>query len=225
MKKEKMPVEMRIESILATLRVATRTFMPPLIDIMIAEFGHNPFITLTACLLSLRAKDSTTVHVCRDLFALITTPEQLIALPDAELERIIFRTGFYRAKARTLKNVARAIVEQHGGVVPATLEELLSIKGVGPKTANLVLGMAFSKPRICVDTHVHRISNRLGLITTKTVEQTEQALMKLLPENVWIEWNTLLVMWGQNICGPISPRCSTCSIRDYCDRRGVTTSR
>ncbi|MCB9493541.1 MAG: endonuclease III [Epsilonproteobacteria bacterium] len=199
--------------------------MQPLIDIVIDEFGHEPYLILIACLLSLRAKDSTTVHVCRELFARVKTPQQLLKLPVSELERIIFKTGFYKNKAKVLRGVSNVLLEQYGGKVPDKYDELISIDGVGPKTANLVLGMAFGKPAICVDTHVHRISNRLGLIKTKTVEQTEQQLKKVLPQKYWTVWNHLLVMWGQNVCVPISPKCSECVLKPHCKRIGVIKSR
>ena len=126
---------------------------------------------------------------------------------------------------KTLKNVCKVLIDRFEGKVPATEEELLSIKGVGRKTANLVLGLAFGKPAICVDIHVHRISNRLGLVKTKTPEETEMALQKILPKKYWIEWNKLLVIWGQNVCLPISPKCSSCAVRNQCKRIGITKSR
>lgn len=197
----------------------------PLIDILTNEYGKDPFLILIACLLSLRAKDTTTVHVCRALFAVATTPQVLCAMDRARLEKIVFKTGFYKNKARILQEVSQALLDRFEGRVPDTFEELISIKGVGLKTANLVLGLAFDKPAICVDTHVHRISNRLGLIATKTVEQTEQTLQKKLPQRYWTVWNKLLVMWGQNICVPLSPKCSQCAIKSECKRVGVTRSR
>lgn len=214
-----------IESIIKKLRVATKGYALPLINQLIDEYGHKPFLILIGCLLSLRARDSTTIHVCRDLFAQAQTPQEILAIPLHTLERIIFKTVFYRNKALTLHHVSSVLINRFDGHVPKTREELLSITGVGPKTANLVMGMAFGTPEICVDTHVHRISNRLGLVKTKTVEETEEALKKVLPKKHWIEWNTLLVMWGQNLCTPLSPRCSECPIRAYCKQVGVTKFR
>lgn len=216
---------MIFDGLIDILRNHTGSFVPPLIDQIIEEYGHDPYLILIACLLSLRAKDSTTIHVCRDLFGRVRTPDDLLAMPQHELETIIFKTGFYKTKARVITEVSRDILQRFFGKVPADREQLLSIKGVGPKTANLVMGIAFGEPNICVDTHVHRISNRLGLIATKNPEQTEQALMKLLPRKYWIEWNKLLVMWGQNVCGPISPKCTGCPLRSKCKRVGVTTHR
>ena len=214
-----------IPVVIAKLRQATKHFTPPLIDILIKEYGHDPFLILIGCLLSLRVKDIVTIHVCRALFSQAKTPQQLLALPRQELEKIIFKSGFYKNKACVLHEVSHQVIQRFDGKVPASRQELLSIKGVGAKTANLVLGIAFGIPAICVDTHVHRISNRLGLIKTNTVEETEHVLQKVLPKEYWIEWNTLLVMWGQNICVPISPKCSQCIVRKWCDRVGVGKSR
>ena len=141
------------------------------------------------------------------------------------IEKLIYPTGFYRKKAALLHEVSQDLIERFKGKVPKTEQELLSINGVGRKTANLVLGVAFDIPAICVDTHVHRVSNRLGLVKTKTVDETEIALKKILPPEYWVEYNHLLVVWGQNICVPISPKCSQCAIAQLCPRIGVTRSR
>lgn len=214
-----------IDKIVNLLEKNTYQYMQPLIDIIIEEYGKDPFLILIGCLLSLRAKDITTIHVCRDLFTHVKTPQQLLALPIKDLEKIIFKTGFYKNKARVLQSVSADLLQRFDGTVPDTYEELISMKGVGPKTANLVLGLAFGKPAICVDTHVHRISNRLGLITTKTPEQTEVALKKVLPRKYWTVWNKHLVIWGQNVCVPISPKCSTCVLNKICKKVGVRKSR
>ena len=216
---------MKIYTLVSRLREATKNFTQPLVDIIAHEFGHDPYLILISCLLSLRAKDLTTVHVCRALFRRISTPLQMVECDRGELEQLIFKTGFYKNKAQVLQEVSQALIDHHGGLVPQTREELLAIRGVGPKTANLVLGIAFGISAICVDTHVHRISNRLGLIKTKTVEETEKNLEQVLPQELWIEYNKLLVMWGQNICVPISPKCSCCAVRDLCKRVDVTKSR
>ena len=213
------------KNIITVLREATKNMMPPLIDLVVAEFGHDPYLIIIACLLSLRAKDTTTIHVCRELFTRVRTPAAMLALNRQELERIIFKTGFYKNKADVLQHVSRELIERFGGLVPQSYDELISIKGVGPKTANLVLGLAFGTPAICVDTHVHRISNRLGLIKTAMPEQTEVALKRVLDKKDWIVWNHLLVIWGQNICAPVSPRCSCCAIKGLCPRVGVSKSR
>ncbi len=216
---------MDTDKLIYALKKNSTHFTPPLIDLIVAECGHDPFLILIACLLSLRAKDTTTIHVCRALFNRVRTPAQLLSMDRQELETIIFKTGFYKNKAEVLQYVSAVLIERFEGRVPGTYEELISIKGVGPKTANLVLGAGFGVPSICVDTHVHRISNRLGIISTATVEETEQSLKKILPKKDWIIWNNLLVIWGQNICAPLSPKCSQCAIADQCKRIRVTKSR
>lgn len=217
--------EQFIEELIPLLRETVAGFPLPLTDVMIEEFGRDPYIILISCLLSLRARDVVTIHVCRDLFARIRTPQQLLALTVEELEKIVYRTGYYKTKAKTLRTVSQLLIDQHHSAVPNTAEELLALPGVGIKTANLVLGLAFGQPAICVDTHVHRISNIYGLVNTKTAEQTEEALRKVLPRKYWIEWNTLLVMLGQNMCTPPTPKCSQCPVADICPRLGVTKSR
>lgn len=217
---------MDITKMLASLRRHIYGFQVPLINQIMQEFGHDPYLMLIACLLSLRARDVMTIHVCRDLFGRVKTPASLFALPVEELEKIIYRTGYYKTKARVLREVSQELINRFNGAVPASYEALISIKGVGPKTANLILGLGFGIASICVDTHVHRISNRLGLVQTKTPEETERALRTVLPVENWIEYNTLLVTWGQNICVPISPKCSQCPLREQgCRRRGVIKSR
>ncbi len=216
---------MLIDTIVKTLKKETAPMVQPLVDQIIVEFGHDPFLILISCLLSLRAKDSTTIHVCRDLFTRARTPKAILALPLPALEKIVYKTGFYKNKAKSLHHVSDVLLTDYDGKVPATYEQLISIKGIGLKTANLVLGLAFGKPAICVDTHVHRISNRLGIIKTKTVEQTEEVLRETLPKKYWTVWNKLLVIWGQNVCVAVSPKCSSCAINSMCKRVGVTRSR
>lgn len=216
---------MSVDNIVNILSKEIKKYTPPLIDQIVEEFGHDPYLILISCLLSLRVKDVTTIHVCRELFVRARTPEQILAIPRLELEKIVFRTGFYRVKAGVLHEVSFVLLEKFGGRVPDTLDQLRSIKGVGLKTANLVLGSAFGKPAICVDTHVHRISNNLGLIKTRTVEESELALQKVLPKKYWNVWNNLLVVWGQNVCVPVSPKCSGCAIKSMCKRVGVGKSR
>jgi endonuclease-3 len=211
----------KVLKIINILEKSTKRFTSPLINQLIDEFGKDPFIILIGCLLSLRAKDVMTVHVCRDLFKRAKTPQEILLIKRPELEKIIFKAGFYKNKAKVLHDVSRTILDKFSGKVPNSYEKLISIKGVGPKTANLVLGMAFDIPAICVDIHVHRISNRLGVVKTTTAEQTLKALEKAIPKNKWIIWNKLLVMWGQNICLPRGPRCGICAINKLCDKVGV----
>ena len=215
----------KLDVLITTLKEHTQRMTPPLIDLVVADFGHDPFLILIACLLSLRAKDNTTVHVCRELFRRVRTPQQLLEMDRAELEKIIFKTGFYKNKAHVLQSVSQVLLEHFEGRVPDTYDKLISITGIGPKTANLVLGMGFGVPAVCVDTHVHRISNRLGMITTKTVEESEAQLKRVLPQKYWTLWNNLLVVWGQNVCAPVSPKCSECAVREMCPRVGVGKNR
>jgi endonuclease III len=191
----------------------------------VAEDRRDPFRVLIACLLSLRTKDETTGPAARRLFALADTPEAMLRLTPRQIERAIFPVGFYRTKARGLLRVCRELIERFGGTVPDTIDELLTLHGVGRKTANLVVTQGFNKPGICVDVHVHRISNRLGYVKTKTPAETETALRARLPRRYWIGYNDLLVSFGQNVCLPVSPRCSRCPIGTTCPRVGVTRSR
>lgn len=186
---------------------------------------RDPFRILIACLLSLRTKDETTGPAAERLFALADTPEAMLRVARRQIEHAIYPVGFYRTKARVIHAVCRQLIERFKSEVPANLETLLTLPGVGRKTANLVATMGFGLPGICVDTHVHRISNRLGFVRTKTAEQTEWALRAKLPKRHWIELNDLLVAFGQNVCQPISPKCSICPVRRACHRIGVTRSR
>ena len=189
------------------------------------ERERDPFRLLVACVISLRTKDEVTATSSARLFAVAATPAALAALPVAEIGRLIFPAGFYNTKARQLREIARRIAADHGGAVPPSLDALLAFPGVGRKTANLVLGLGFGIPAICVDTHVHRISNRLGMVRTTTPERTEHALAVLLPRRHWIDINDLLVTFGQHVCHPTSPHCSTCPLAARCPRTGVTHSR
>jgi endonuclease-3 len=180
---------------------------------------------LIACILSLRTQDTTTGPAAARLFAAAATPADLLALSAARIAKLIYPVGFYRTKARVILGICRDLLERFGGRVPDTIDDLLTLNGVGRKTANLVVTMGFGKPGICVDTHVHRISNRLGYVRTKTPEETEMALRERLPRRFWIGYNDLLVGFGQNVCTPISPRCSTCPVRPLCRRVGVTSAR
>ena len=184
----------------------------------------DPFRVLVSTMISLRTKDDVTLAASERLFASADTPKALAGLSEEKIGTLIYPAGFYKTKARHIK-IAAAIIEEKGGTTPDTLDELLALPGVGRKTANLVLSVGFGKPAICVDTHVHRISNRTGWVETKTPEETELALMKKLPVEYWAVINRLLVSFGQRICAPVSPFCSKCSIVEYCGRRGVARSR
>lgn len=211
--------------IIEILRTATKGMPEPASLAIVKKYGHNPYLVLISCLLSLRAKDAASLPVSIELFKYAKTPEHMLNLSLHEIEKIIYSVGFYKNKAKQLKSVSQQLMERFNGIVPDTYEELISIKSVGPKTANLVLSEAFRKPAIIVDIHVHRVSNRLGLVKTTTVEQTQQALEALLPKEYWREYSQLIVTWGQNICGPISPFCSKCPLFDICKRVGVTRRR
>ncbi len=178
----------------------TAQFPLTLSDAMIAKFGRDPFRILCSCLISLRARDTVTTPICLKFFEKVSTPEQLRATSQEELEKIFFSVGFYKTKARVLHEVAVALCENFDGKVPANEEELLTLPGVGRKTANLVLSMAFGVPAICVDVHVHRLANGLGWVMTKTPEETELALQKIVPRDLWGEVNRQLVLLGQNGC-------------------------
>jgi endonuclease III len=186
---------------------------------------RDPFRILIGCLLSLRTKDETTGPAAARLFALADTPAAMLALPTRTIERAIFPVGFYRTKARVLHRVCRDLLERFDGHVPSDLDALLTLHGVGRKTANLVVTFAFDLPGICVDTHVHRISNRLGFVRTRTPDETEQALRGRLPRRHWIGLNDLLVAFGQNLCRPTSPHCSRCPLAGSCPRIGVRQAR
>ena len=189
--------------------------------------AEDPFRVLVTTVLSLRTQDRTTAAAAERLFRRAGTPEALVNMTVADIARTIFPVGMSPTKARWIREIARIILERHGGSVPRTKRELMEFPGVGPKVANLVLGVCFGIPAICVDTHVHRISNRLGLVQTETPEKTEQGLERVLPRDLWIEWNALLVTWGQNVCTPQRPRCSICPLRikKLCPQVGVRLSR
>ena len=176
----------------------------------------NPYLVLIACILSLRTNDKTTYPATLRMLELAKTPKEMKNVNVEELAKAIYPVGFYENKAKQIIELSKTIDEELDGVVPDEIEELIKFKGVGRKTANLVLSLGFNKPAICVDVHVHRIFNRLGYINTKTPEETEFALREKLPVKYWIDINTLLVTHGQNICKPIKPKCSECPIEKYC---------
>jgi endonuclease-3 len=210
-----------IAQVLRTLQRLVRRWEVP----VVGRYRADPFTTLLSCLLSLRTKDETTRAASRRLFRLARTPRRMLALSTRTIERAIYPVGFYRTKAKTIRSVCRTLLRRYHGEVPDELEELLTIKGVGRKTANLVVTLAFHKDGICVDTHVHRISNRWGYVSTKTPEQTEMALRRLLPRRHWQTYNDLLVTFGQNLCHPTSPWCSRCPLERRCAKVGVARSR
>ena len=181
----------------------------------------TPYEILISTLLSLRTKDETTAAAVRRLFEKARTPEKMLTVPEAEIAKAIYPVGFYKTKAKRILEVSQILIEQYGSVVPDDLDELLKFPGVGRKTANLVITLGYDKPGICVDTHVHRISNRFNYVKTKAPDETEFALRAKLPPEWWIEYNDILVAFGQTICKPISPLCSTCPVESLCPKRDV----
>ena len=216
-----MVTNQNIDRVIAVLKRLVRRWDEP----VVGRYKADPFTTLISCILSLRTQDATTHAASRRLFRLARTPRAMLRLPARTIERAIYPVSFYRVKAAAIKRICRALLDRYQGRVPDDLDELLTLTGVGRKTANLVVTLAFRKPGICVDTHVHRITNRWGYVRTKTPEATEFALRKRLPARHWIVLNDLLVAFGQHLCRPVSPRCSQCPLRRWCPRLGVTISR
>ena len=192
---------------------------------MISVQTKDPFRILISTLLSLRTKDQTTIEASKRLFALAETPHDMRKLKSKQIEKLIYPVGFYRTKAKRIVEICKIFGKKYGDRTPDSIDELLTLKGVGRKTANLVVTLGYGKPGICVDTHVHRISNRLGIVKTKTPHETEFALRKILPQKYWICYNDILVGFGQNLCKPISPHCSICPILKLCPRLGVIQAR
>jgi len=212
-----------ITKVISLIRKQVKTLNVPWLDEM-ASIERDPFKVLVSCILSLRTQDKTTGEASRRLFAIASTPSELASASVKNI-RAIYPVGFYNTKASTLRSLSRTILEKYGGRVPDTIDELLTLKGVGRKTANLVVTLGWNKPGICVDTHVHRITNRWGYIRTKSPDKTEFALREKLPKRYWKQINGLLVAFGQGICRPLSPLCSQCSVSAFCEQAGVTKSR
>ena len=211
-----------MEKALTLLKEALKDSPLPIVSAM---QGASPYAILIATLLSLRTRDTVTEVVARLLLERAGTPEAMLALSEEEIREIIRPVGFYNTKAKNIHSISRILIKQYGGSVPDTLEELLQLPGVGRKTANLVLIQGFDKEGICVDTHVHRICNRLGYVTTKSPDETELALRNKLPRKWWMHINDFLVSWGQRQCVPLSPKCSSCVLLGLCERRNVARSR
>lgn len=190
-----------------------------------AKRSRDPFRVLISTILSLRTKDETTREASKRLFKLADNPGDMLKLSHKKVEKAIYPVGFYKTKTITIREVCRILLEKYDSEVPAEIDELLKFKGVGRKTANLVVTLGYGKPGVCVDTHVHRISNRWGFIKTKNPYDTEIELRKLLPKKYWIEYNSILVAFGQQICRPVSPKCTLCAVEKYCEKVGVVLSR
>lgn len=206
------------------LRQEVPKWKTPVVTV-VAKDSCSAFDVLISCILSLRTQDKTTAEAFRRLNKRAKTPRGILRIPEEEIARLIYPVGFYNTKAKTLHDICRDLLERYNGDVPTEIDELLTLKGVGRKTANLVVTLGHNLPGICVDTHVHRIPNRWGYIKTKTPDETETKLRKKLPPEYWIEFNDLLVTYGQNLCKPISPLCSQCKLQPFCRRRGVGKSR
>ncbi|WP_456436973.1 endonuclease III domain-containing protein [Desulfurobacterium sp.] len=213
-----------IDKIVEILKRESKKWDVPVVSLM-SRHDRDPFKILISTILSLRTKDEVTARASERLFKKADNPYDMVKLSEKEIEELIYPVGFYRNKAKTIKEICKTLIGKYNGKVPDSLDELLKFKGVGRKTANLVVTLGFNKPGICVDTHVHRIMNRIGYVKTKTPEETEFALRKKLPKKYWKIINELLVALGQHICHPTSPKCSICPIRDYCQKVGVRRSR
>jgi endonuclease-3 len=213
-----------IHTAVAILREEYLKWRKPAVTV-VAESARSPFKVLISCIISLRTKDEVTAQASARLFERADSPETMQHLSVEEVAGLIYPAGFYHNKAGQILEISKRLVADYGGKVPDNIEELLAFKGVGRKTANLVLTLGFGKEGICVDTHVHRICNRWGYVTTRSPEETEMALRKILPGEYWIEINDLLVAFGQNHCLPVSPFCSTCRLQELCPRIGVRISR
>jgi len=205
------------------IKQQSKSFKVPIVTEVAKK--RNPYLVLISCILSLRTKDKTTVEASKRLFRIAATPAKMLKLSKEKISKLIYPVGFYRNKSSEILEISKKIMHDFSGRVPHTMEELLNFRGVGRKTANLVLGLGFNIPAICVDTHVHRITNRLGWARTGNPEETEYALEKIIPKNHWIELNTILVTFGQNLCVPVSPFCSRCDVFGICKRAGVEIHR
>jgi len=211
-----------IDIIYLELEKQFKNYRTPVVDLIEIQ-TNDPFKVLVTTILSARTKDETTAKVIRKLFAKVKTANDLNKYSLDEIEEMIYPIGFFRNKAKSLKKLPIVLKDEFHGIIPETIEDLVKLPGVGRKTANLVRAVAFKKPAICVDVHVHRICNRIGYIKTKTPKETEFALRKKLPEKYWLKINSIIVAFGQNLCHPINPKCNNCPIFEECDRINVKT--
>ena len=212
------------DHVLTILQAEAGNWHAPVIT-LVSERSKDPYQILISTLLSLRTKDETTIEASRKLFTEADTPKNMLMLSAEKIRGLIYPVGFYKVKADNILKISSIIMEKYDGSVPDTMEGLLSLPGVGRKTANLVITLGFGKPGICVDTHVHRITNRLGYVATKTPDETEWALREKMPEKWWIPASEILVAFGQSVCRPLSPFCSRCAVKKWCGRKGVVRSR
>ncbi len=210
-----------IHEVISILEDETSKWTETALTAVAEQTRRDPFRILIGTVLSLRTKDETTAAACERLFALAEEPEAMAALPEESVDRAIYPVGFHATKARNILEICRILVNEYQGIVPDDIDTLITLPGVGRKTANLVVTIGYGKPGICVDVHVHRISNRWGYIATKNPDRSEFALREKLPSEYWIRYNDLLVMYGQNLCKPVSPFCSRCRLSSFCDRVDV----
>ena len=213
-----------ISKVIKILGKEVKKWDVPIINFMAVSTG-DPFKVLVSTILSLRTKDYTTADASKRLFSKASTPEEIVKLGQKKVAKLISPVGFYNVKAKNIINLCKTLISDYNSKVPDDLDELLKFEGVGRKTANLVITVGFNKPGICVDIHVHRISNRLGYINTKSPDQTEMVLRDKLPKKFWIDYNYILVSFGQHLCRPVSPFCSRCPIEKYCNKVGVERNR
>ena len=216
-----------LDEIFTLLKKELKKYNPPVLDSAIwDEIKHTPFTTLISCILSLRTKDEVTGPASKKLLKQNNTPEKILKLSEKKIQQMIYPVGFYKTKAKRIKEISKTIIKNYEGEVPEKFEELLKLKGVGRKTANIVMVYGHKKTGyLPIDTHCHRIPNRLGWIKTKNPEETEKELKKVLPKKYWDDFNNLFVQFGQSICVPISPFCSKCPIKKYCKQISVEKSR
>jgi len=210
-----MPFEKEIVTVIKLIKKASKKFWNTAL-MEVASQPKNAFQVLISCLLSLRTRDSTTAKATKKLFLLANTPKEMIKLTTKQIEKAIYPVGFYRVKARRILDISKVLLDEYSGKVPDSLEELLLLKGVGRKTANIVIVYGFGKPGMPIDIHCHRIPNRLGWVQTKTPEQTEKVLRTLIPKRFWLDFNNTFVTFGQNVCTPVRPHCWKCPVTKYC---------
>ena len=216
-------LDFNIAEVVKELKKAVKVYGSPSVTVIAKK--NDPFAVLISCIISLRTRDDVTEPASARLFALAKSPAELLKLSDTKIEKAIYPAAFFRNKAKSLKEMCKVLVKEYSGKVPDRLEELLKLKGVGRKTANLTLTLGHNKPGICVDIHVHRICNRLGYVKTKSPDETEMVLREILPKRYWKGFNDLLVSFGQNLCKPVSPFCGSCPILHTCPQIGVTRHR
>jgi endonuclease III len=215
--------DFNIAEVVKELKKTVKGFRTPSVTVIAKK--NDPFAVLISCIISLRTRDDVTEPASARLFVLAKSPAELLKLSDAKIKKAIYPAAFFRNKAKSMKEMCKVLVKEYSGKVPDRLEELLKLRGVGRKTANMTLTLGYNKPGICVDIHVHRICNRLGYVETKSPDETEMVLRKILPKRYWKGFNDLLVSFGQNLCKPVSPFCGSCPILQTCPQIGVTRHR